>query len=108
MCSSVILPIFFLFSQKAIGAVLRELSYQRWPSQIEKVIQFNDTLLVRHGVMLVGPTGGGKSTVRKILRKALTVLPSFLGTEEDETTTIEGSEITTLTHPVSFGANLFF
>ena len=43
--------------------------------------------------MLVGPTGGGKSTVRKILRRALVLLPTFQGAEEDEATTVEGSEI---------------
>ena len=43
--------------------------------------------------MLVGPTGGGKSTVRKILRRALVLLPTFLVAEEDEITTNEGSEL---------------
>ena len=50
----------------------------------------------------MGPTGGGKSTVRKILRKALTVLPSFLGAEEEETAAVEGSEAASIAaHPVS-------
>ena len=43
--------------------------------------------------MLVGPTGGGKSTVRKILRKALTVMPGFLAIEDDAAT-IEGGDET--------------
>ncbi|XP_044515237.1 dynein axonemal heavy chain 6 [Gracilinanus agilis] len=41
---------------------------------VHKVIQFYETMLVRHGVMLVGPTGGGKTTVYKILAEALGVL----------------------------------
>lgn len=31
----------------------------------------------RVGVMLVGPTGGGKTTVRTILEKALVILPTL-------------------------------
>ena len=29
---------------------------------VEKAIQLFDTIQVRHGLMLVGPTGGGKTT----------------------------------------------
>lgn len=63
--------LFFMAVQKSIGIALRELSLQKWPSQIQKVVQFNSILNVRHGVMLVGPTAGGKTTVRKLLRHAL-------------------------------------
>uniref|UniRef100_A0A8C5FLE3 Dynein, axonemal, heavy chain 6 n=1 Tax=Gadus morhua TaxID=8049 RepID=A0A8C5FLE3_GADMO len=36
-----------------------------------KVIQLYETMMVRHGVMLVGPTGGGKTTVYTVLADAL-------------------------------------
>ena len=41
------------------------------PSQLDKCLHFYSTLMVRHGVMLLGPTGGGKSTVLKLLKMAL-------------------------------------
>ena len=44
---------------------------EKWPDQIQKVIQLNEQLAVRHGVMLVGPSGGGKTTVRTVLQRAL-------------------------------------
>lgn len=60
---------------KAISMSVRDLGLQHWPSQVEKVRQLHSQLLVRHGVMLVGPTSGGKTTVRNILQKALVLLP---------------------------------
>ncbi|ODM98966.1 Dynein heavy chain 6, axonemal [Orchesella cincta] len=41
---------------------------------IRKVIQLFDTMVVRHGVMLVGPTGGGKTSIYEVLKAALTAL----------------------------------
>ncbi|XP_074241361.1 dynein axonemal heavy chain 14 isoform X3 [Saimiri boliviensis] len=64
-----------LVLEKAIYTATQQLGLQNWSSQKEKIIQFYNQLQVCVGVMLVGPTGGGKTTVRKILEKALTLLP---------------------------------
>ena len=70
--------------QKAAKTALGELSIQYWPTQIDKVIQLNSTLQVRHGVMLVGPAGGGKTTTRQILKRALVVLPTIQAREQQQ------------------------
>jgi len=41
------------------------------PTWVGKVLQLYDTTLVRHGIMLVGPTGGGKTQIFKNLRASL-------------------------------------
>ena len=41
---------------------------------IQKIIQLYDTIQVRHGLMLVGPAGGGKSCNYKVLQESLTRL----------------------------------
>jgi dynein heavy chain len=43
------------------------------PTWVGKVLQLYDTTLVRHGIMLVGPTGGGKTQIFKNLRASLDV-----------------------------------
>lgn len=45
-----------------------------YTTQIRKVIQLYETMLVRHGLMCVGPTGGGKTAIYEILKDALTTL----------------------------------
>ncbi|KAM8878755.1 dynein axonemal heavy chain 6 isoform 3-T3 [Spinachia spinachia] len=47
---------------------------QPLPSMTKKVIQLYETMLVRHGVMLVGPAGGGKTTVYRVLADTLETL----------------------------------
>ncbi|CAB4045627.1 Dynein heavy chain 6, axonemal, partial [Paramuricea clavata] len=44
------------------------------PAMVKKTIQLYETMLVRHGVMLVGPTGGGKTTCYETLKMTLTSL----------------------------------
>jgi dynein heavy chain len=62
--------------QTAIEDALEAQGLQKVPSFISKVIQVHETQLVRHGMMVVGETGSGKSTNMKILAEALTKLHS--------------------------------
>lgn len=41
---------------------------------LSKTLQLYDTIQVRHGLMLVGPAGGGKTETYTVLRNALTSL----------------------------------
>lgn len=65
----------------SIEAALRARSLQPISSMTGKVIQLYETMLVRHGVMLVGPTGGGKTTVYCTLADALLALHEGEGCE---------------------------
>ncbi|XP_060586003.1 dynein axonemal heavy chain 6-like [Ruditapes philippinarum] len=53
--------------QEEIEAVIESRHLVVLQTQVKKVIQFYETLEVRHGVMLVGPTGGGKTTIYEVL-----------------------------------------
>ncbi len=53
---------------------ISEFGLQMVPAFVTKIIQLYDTLIVRHGVMLVGPTGGGKTCARDVLSNAMTTL----------------------------------
>ena len=58
----------------ALNESCGELKIQPVPAFIEKVIQLYEMTVVRHGLMLVGPTGGGKSMCYRALAKAMTKL----------------------------------
>ena len=45
------------------------------PEFIEKALELHDTIKIRHTNMLIGPSGGGKTTILKTLAKALSKLP---------------------------------
>ncbi|XP_066216240.1 dynein axonemal heavy chain 14 [Saccopteryx leptura] len=61
--------------EKIISVATQQLGLQQWPAQKEKIIQFYNQLQACVGVMLVGPTGGGKTTVRRISERALMLSP---------------------------------
>jgi dynein heavy chain len=58
--------------QSAIENQLRLEKKQIVPAFITKIVQLLETMIIRHGNMIVGSTGTGKSTVSRILAKALT------------------------------------
>ena len=69
--------------QKYIKQTITEMGLEKWPDQVQKVIQLNEQLAVRHGVMLVGPSGGGKTTIRNILQRALSTYYHSLALGEE-------------------------
>ncbi|OHT09907.1 Dynein heavy chain family protein [Tritrichomonas foetus] len=58
----------------ASTAVMKEMGLQVTHFSVEKVIQLHDAMRFRHGVMLVGPTCGGKTTTKTVLQKTNTFL----------------------------------
>ncbi|CAL6054637.1 Dynein_heavy chain [Hexamita inflata] len=56
--------------KSATEKALKEMNMEVIVDQVLKVQQFSDTLSSRHSVMLVGPTGGGKSVIRDAYCKA--------------------------------------
>jgi len=49
---------------------------------LAKIIQLYDTIQVRHGLMIVGPTGGGKTANYKTLAHAMTSIKHLEGYEK--------------------------
>jgi len=51
-----------------------DMGLQCVPQFMTKAIQLYDVTVLRHGLMTVGPTGGGKTMCKNVLAKALTAL----------------------------------
>ncbi|OAF67572.1 hypothetical protein A3Q56_04705 [Intoshia linei] len=65
---SVEIPAYDYGSVKAeIESVILNKNMQLVPNQVTKVIELYETMIVRHGVMLVGPTGSGKTVIYQTL-----------------------------------------
>lgn len=58
-------------SQGYLDSAAEESWLQSHQGQLLKCIQLYNAILVRHGVVVLGPTGSGKSTVLQLLREAL-------------------------------------
>lgn len=52
--------------QETMLEIMTEKNLQPELCMIHKVIQLYETMIVRWGVMLVGPTGGGKSAILNV------------------------------------------
>ncbi|GIQ86459.1 dynein heavy chain 6, axonemal, partial [Kipferlia bialata] len=59
---------------EAVEETLAERGLQVVPTQVLKVVELHETTRVRHGVMLVGPSGGSKSVCHTLLSESLTKL----------------------------------
>ncbi|KAK9794950.1 hypothetical protein WJX73_010224 [Symbiochloris irregularis] len=58
----------------ALAKVVAEKGLQAHTSWLNKCIQLYETYLVRHGIMVVGPAGSGKTAITECLAGALTEL----------------------------------
>ncbi|KAJ3415371.1 Dynein heavy chain 6, axonemal, partial [Chytridiales sp. JEL 0842] len=62
----------FALLNDTVKEVLAERNLEIVDSLIGRIGQLYETMRIRHGVMLVGPTGGGKTTCYEVLRDANT------------------------------------
>lgn len=64
---------------QALNSACKEMGLQAVDSFVAKCIQLYETTLVRHGLMLVGPTMGGKTACYNALQKVCRTVASTSG-----------------------------
>eukprot|EP01022_Parablepharisma_sp_SALTPOND_P016111 TRINITY_DN2328_c0_g1_i1.p1 TRINITY_DN2328_c0_g1~~TRINITY_DN2328_c0_g1_i1.p1 ORF type:complete len:2092 (+),score=299.17 TRINITY_DN2328_c0_g1_i1:7740-14015(+) len=64
-------PVAYGALQKQIEQSLATMGLQNVPAFVLKVIQLYEIFTIRFGVMIVGPTGGGKTTCFEVLRDSI-------------------------------------
>lgn len=57
--------------EAAIRGVIAETKLINHPSWFTKIVQLYETCLVRHGIMLSGPSGGGKTRILETLQQSM-------------------------------------
>eukprot|EP01012_Entosiphon_sulcatum_P030911 TRINITY_DN3847_c0_g1_i1.p1 TRINITY_DN3847_c0_g1~~TRINITY_DN3847_c0_g1_i1.p1 ORF type:complete len:4187 (-),score=787.17 TRINITY_DN3847_c0_g1_i1:47-10915(-) len=67
-------PVDYGVLMQSIRASIQEKGLQEVEMFIKKCIQLYEITVLRHGLMLVGPTGAGKTSCYKILQKAMTAI----------------------------------
>ncbi len=67
--------------RQIVTEACQDLNLEPSPSFIQKVFQLHETLVVRHGVILLGEALSGKSTLYKVLAK---IYPKMMGTSQSE------------------------
>lgn len=70
--------------EESLRHVLVQRGLQQSPGFLKKAVQLWDTMCVRFGLMLVGPTGGGKTTCCSVLQAALTRLRQELNHHNEQ------------------------
>jgi dynein heavy chain len=62
----------------AVREVLQERNMEQVDGFISRICQLYETTRIRHGVMIVGPTGGGKTTSYQILIEACSRIGNYV------------------------------
>ncbi|XP_067124199.1 dynein axonemal heavy chain 10, partial [Centruroides vittatus] len=66
--------------QKVVEEVMKERNFKILPHQINKIMQIHEIMMLRHAIMIIGPSGGGKSVVINTLMNAHVKLGSLVKT----------------------------